>query len=44
MLFTAQNAQTICQSFDWAKPNSKHAGRYAAAIARRYLDQIRICH
>jgi len=40
VLFTAQDAQTIRQSFDRAKPNSEYAGLYAAAVARRQADQI----
>jgi len=40
VLFTAQDAQTIRQSFDRAKPNSKYARLYAAAVARRQADQI----
>ena len=40
VLFTAQDAQTIRQSFDRAKPNSDYARLYAAAVARRQADQI----
>jgi DNA topoisomerase III len=40
VLFTAQDAQTIRQSFDRAKPNSEYAQLYAAAVARRQADQI----
>lgn len=40
VLFTAQDAQTIRQSFDQAKPNSEYARLYAAAVARRQADQI----
>jgi DNA topoisomerase-3 len=40
VLFTAQDAQTIRQSFDRAKPNSEYARLYAAAVARRQADQI----
>jgi DNA topoisomerase-3 len=40
VLFTAQDTQTIRQSFDRAKPNSDYARLYAAAVARRQADQI----
>jgi DNA topoisomerase-3 len=40
VLFTAQDAQTIRQSFDRAKPNSEYTRLYAAAVARRQADQI----
>jgi len=40
VLFTAQDAQTIRQSFDRARPNSEYARLYAAAVARRQADQI----
>ncbi len=40
VLFTAQDAQTIRQSFDQAKPNSEYARLYAAAVARREADPI----
>jgi DNA topoisomerase-3 len=40
VLFTAQDAQTIRQSFDRAKPNSEYARLYAAAVARRQADRI----
>ena len=40
VLFTAQDARTIRQSFDRAKPNSEYARLYAAAVARRQADQI----
>jgi DNA topoisomerase-3 len=40
VLFTAQDSQTIRQSFDRAKPNSEYARLYAAAVARRQADQI----
>ncbi|NQW12561.1 MAG: DNA topoisomerase III [Alphaproteobacteria bacterium] len=40
VLFTAQDAQTIRQSFERAKPNSEYARLYAAAVARRQADQI----
>jgi len=39
---TAQDAQTIPQSFDRAKPNSEYARLYAASVARRQADQIYI--
>ena len=40
VLFTAQDAKTIRQSIDRAKPNSEYARLYAAAVARRQADQI----
>ena len=40
VLFTAQDPQTIREAFDRARPNSEHAGLYAAAVARRQADQI----
>ncbi len=40
VLFTAQDAQTIRQSFDRARPNSEYSRLYAAAVARRQADQI----
>jgi DNA topoisomerase III len=40
VLFTAQDAQTIRQSFNRARPNSEYAKLYAAAVARRQADQI----
>ncbi|PIL11727.1 hypothetical protein P775_28735, partial [Puniceibacterium antarcticum] len=40
VLFMAQDAQTIRQSFDRAKLNSEYARLYAAAVARRQADQI----
>ena len=40
VLFTAQDPQTIRDSFIRAKPNSEYARLYAAAVARRQADQI----
>ena len=40
VLFTAQDAQTIRESFARAKPNSEYSRLYAAAVARRQADQI----
>ena len=40
VLFTAQDPQTIRDSFNRAKPNSEYARLYAAAVARRQADQI----
>ncbi|MEO6782008.1 MAG: DNA topoisomerase [Bradyrhizobium sp.] len=40
VLFTAQDAQTIRDAFDRAKPNTEYARLYAAAVARRQADQI----
>ncbi len=40
VLFTAQDARTIRDAFDRAKPNSEYANLYAAAVARRQADQI----
>jgi len=40
VLFTAQDPQTIRDSFSRAKPNSEYARLYAAAVARRQADQI----
>ncbi|MCA6110455.1 DNA topoisomerase [Bradyrhizobium cenepequi] len=40
VLFTAQDAQTIRDAFDRAKPNAEYARLYAAAVARRQADQI----
>ena len=40
VLFTAQDAQTIREAFDRAKPNAEYARLYAAAVARRQADQI----
>ena len=40
VLFTAQDPQTIRDSFNRAKPNSEYARVYAAAVARRQADQI----
>lgn len=39
VLFTAQDAQTIRESFNRAKPNSEYARLYAAAVARRQADR-----
>src|SRR5260370_26970923 len=40
VLFTAQDSQTIRDTFGHAKPNSEYARLYAAAVARRQADQI----
>ena len=40
VLFTAQDPQSIRDSFSRAKPNSEYARLYAAAVARRQADQI----
>ena len=40
VLFTAQDAQTIRQSFEREKPNSEYARLYAATVARSQADQI----
>jgi DNA topoisomerase-3 len=40
VLFTAQDPQTIRDSFSRARPNSEYARLYAAAVARRQADQI----
>src|SRR6201993_4387036 len=40
VLFTAQDSQTIRDSFSQAKPNAEYARLYAAAVARRQADQI----
>jgi DNA topoisomerase-3 len=40
VMFTAQDAQTIRDAFNRAKPNSDYAFLYAAAVARRQADQI----
>ncbi|MFT5488857.1 MAG: DNA topoisomerase-3 [Alphaproteobacteria bacterium] len=40
VMFTAQDAQTIRDAFNRAKPNSDYAPLYAAAVARRQADQI----
>ena len=40
VMFTAQDPQTIRAAFGRARPNSDHAGLYAAAVARRQADQI----
>jgi DNA topoisomerase III len=40
VLFTAQDPQTIRDSFIRAKPNSQYARIYDAAVARRQADQI----
>jgi DNA topoisomerase III len=40
VLFTAQDSQTIRDSFGQAKPNVEYARLYAAAVARRQADQI----
>ena len=40
VLFTAQDAQTIREAFDRARPNAEYAKLYAAAVARRQADQI----
>ncbi|EDP60989.1 possible DNA topoisomerase [alpha proteobacterium BAL199] len=40
VMFTAQDTQTIRDSFDRARPNADYAGLYAAAVARRQADQI----
>jgi DNA topoisomerase-3 len=40
VMFTAQDAQTIRDAFNQAKPNSDYASLYAAAVARRQADQI----
>lgn len=40
VMFTAQDPQTIRESFDRARPNFNYAGLYAAAVARRQADQI----
>jgi DNA topoisomerase-3 len=40
VLFTAQDSQTIRDSFGRAKPNAEYARLYAAAVARRQADQI----
>ena len=40
VLFTAQDAETICAAFGRARPNGEHARLYEAAVARRQADQI----
>ena len=40
VLFTAQDSQTIRDAFRCAKPNSEYSRLYAAAVARRQVDQI----
>jgi DNA topoisomerase-3 len=40
VMFTAQDAQTIRDAFNKAKPNADYAPLYAAAVARRQADQI----
>jgi len=40
VLFTAQDSQTIRDSFRQARPNADYARLYAAAVARRQADQI----
>jgi DNA topoisomerase III len=40
VLFTAQDSQTIRDSFGQARPNAEYARLYAAAVARRQADQI----
>ncbi len=40
VLFTAQDSQTIRDTFGRARPNSEYANLYAAAVARRQADQI----
>lgn len=40
VLFTAQDAQTIRDAFNRAKPNTEYERLYAAAVARRQADQI----
>jgi DNA topoisomerase-3 len=40
VLFTAQDARTIREAFDRARPNAEYANLYAAAVARRQADQI----
>jgi len=40
VMFTAQDAKTIRDAFNRAKPNSDYASLYAAAVARRQADQI----
>ena len=40
VLFTAQDSQTIRDSFGQAKLNAEYARLYAAAVARRQADQI----
>ena len=40
VMFTAQDPQTIRDSFAHARPNTDYAYLYAAAVARRQADQI----
>ena len=40
VLFTAQDPQTIRAAFAQARPNAEYASLYAAAVARRQVDQI----
>jgi hypothetical protein len=40
VLFTAQDSQTIRDTFGRAKPNAEYARLYTAAVARRQADQI----
>jgi DNA topoisomerase III len=40
VLFTAQDSQTIRDSFGQAKPIAEYARLYAAAVARRQADQV----
>ncbi|HWX47945.1 MAG TPA: DNA topoisomerase, partial [Roseomonas sp.] len=40
VIFTAQDPQTIRDTFARARPNAEYARLYAAAVARRQADQI----
>ena len=40
VLFTAQDAQTICDALGRAKPTANMPERYVVAVARRQADQI----
>ena len=40
VMFTAQDAQTIRDAFNQAKPNSDYASLYAAAVARRQAEGV----
>ncbi len=40
VLFTAQDSQTIRDSFSRARPNAEYSRLYEAAVARRQADQI----
>ena len=40
VLFVAQDPETIREAFAAARPNSEQANLYAAAVARRQVDQI----